>query len=184
MNWRNRVVRHDEVDPASLLANPQNWRIHPRAQQDALEGVIDEVGFVSPIIVQDGTDVVIDGHMRVALAMRHNVSTIPVDYVDVDDTEMRLILATFDPISAMAATDKALLEELLRDVSTSEPAVMQMLSELAEGQGVVDDKLFDTSPQLGALEYRIVIDCTSEYQQADLLERFESEGLTCRALMS
>lgn len=34
------------------------------------------------------------------------------------------------------------------------------------------------------LEYRIVIDCAGEAHQAELLERFEKEGLTCRALIS
>lgn len=34
------------------------------------------------------------------------------------------------------------------------------------------------------LQYRVIIDCASEQQQRQLLERFEGEGLTCRALMS
>jgi hypothetical protein len=36
--WRNRIVGHDEVDANSLLANPKNWRIHPKNQVDALAG--------------------------------------------------------------------------------------------------------------------------------------------------
>ena len=36
--WRNRIVGHDEVDAKSLLANPKNWRIHPKNQVDALAG--------------------------------------------------------------------------------------------------------------------------------------------------
>lgn len=42
----------------------------------------------------------------------------------------------------------------------------------------------DASPQLGDIEYRIVIECTSEEHQAELLVQLESEGLLCRALMS
>src|SRR6266704_2927845 len=34
--WRNRIVGHGEEDPEQLLANPKNWRIHPKNQQDAL----------------------------------------------------------------------------------------------------------------------------------------------------
>ena len=33
--WRNRIVGHGEEAPDQLLANPKNWRIHPKAQQDA-----------------------------------------------------------------------------------------------------------------------------------------------------
>lgn len=42
----------------------------------------------------------------------------------------------------------------------------------------------DSSPQMGGLEYRVVIDCASEAKQLELLARFEEEGLVCRALIS
>ena len=42
----------------------------------------------------------------------------------------------------------------------------------------------DTSSQLGGLTYRIVLDCKDEQHQAELLARFETEGLACRALIS
>lgn len=134
--WRNRIVRYAEVPPADLLVNPANWRVHPKHQQDALSGVIAEVGYVDPVLVQDGTDLVIDGHLRVSLALRDNVPTIPVQYVDLDDAEAALILATFDPITAMATADKEQLDALLREVTTGEAAVQQMLAELAEREGV------------------------------------------------
>jgi hypothetical protein len=34
--WRNRIVGSGEEPPEQLLANPANWRIHPRGQQQAL----------------------------------------------------------------------------------------------------------------------------------------------------
>ena len=34
--WRNRISGSGEEAPDQLLANPANWRIHPKAQQDAL----------------------------------------------------------------------------------------------------------------------------------------------------
>jgi hypothetical protein len=43
-----------------------------------------------------------------------------------------------------------------------------------------------TAPQkmLGAVQYSVVVDVDGEKAQADLLERLEKEGYTCRALMS
>jgi len=35
---RNRITGTGEEAPDQLLANPANWRIHPKAQQDALAG--------------------------------------------------------------------------------------------------------------------------------------------------
>lgn len=64
--------------------------------------------------------------------------------------------------------DKSELDDLLKNVSVSNN------SEFDE----------DTSPKLAGLEFRIVVDCTSEKHQSRLLEQFEAEGLTCRPLIS
>ena len=61
-NFRNRIVGYEEVDPEQLLANPRNWRIHPQNQQEALEGVLEEVGWIDDIIVNQQTGFVVDGH--------------------------------------------------------------------------------------------------------------------------
>lgn len=42
----------------------------------------------------------------------------------------------------------------------------------------------NTSSQIGGLEYRVIVICSDESQQAELLERFENEGLKCQALIS
>ena len=34
--------------PLEFLANPKNWRTHPAAQQDALRGVLAEIGYGPP----------------------------------------------------------------------------------------------------------------------------------------
>jgi len=36
--WRNRITGSGEEAPDLLLANPGNWRLHPRNQQAALAG--------------------------------------------------------------------------------------------------------------------------------------------------
>lgn len=136
MNWRSRIVGSGAESPDTLLANPQNWRIHPKAQQDALEGVLNEVGWVQEVIVNRTTGHLVDGHLRVSLAMRRNEPEIPVKYVDLSADEERLVLATIDPLSAMAATDTEQLDALLREVHSGEAAVQEMLAELAENSGL------------------------------------------------
>lgn len=135
--WRNRIVGYGEEEPEQLLANPKNWRVHPQAQQKALGGVLREVGFVQNIIVNRTTGHVVDGHLRVALAITEEQPSIPVTYVELTEVEEAEILATIDPLSAMAATDKDQLDALLREVSTADADVMQMLSDLAEKAGIV-----------------------------------------------
>ena len=100
--WRNRITGSGEEAPDQLLANPANWRIHPKAQQDALAGALDAVGWVQQVLVNRRTGFVVDGHARVALALSRGEPTIPVLYVDLDPGEEALVLATLDPIGAMA----------------------------------------------------------------------------------
>ena len=51
MAWESRIVGHGEAAPADLVGNPRNWRTHPKAQRDALAGVLDQVGWVQDVIV-------------------------------------------------------------------------------------------------------------------------------------
>jgi len=134
--WRNRIVGEGEEAPDQLLAHDKNWRIHPKAQQDALGAVLDEVGFVQRVIVNQRTGKVVDGHLRVAMAISKEQKTVPVIYVDLSENEENLILATIDPLSALAATDRGKLEELLQEVETGQPELQLMLAKLAQDNGV------------------------------------------------
>lgn len=181
--WRNRIVGHGLEDADQLLANPANWRVHPKAQQDALAAVLTEVGWVQDVIVNQRTGFVVDGHARVALAISRG-EKVPVVYVDLDEAEEKLILATLDPLSTMAGTDKELLAGLMCDVQTGQPGLQSLLDELAQKNGIVPSDGRDTSPQLAGLEYRVIVECASEDHQAQVLMQLEDEGYKCRALIS
>lgn len=189
--WRNRIIGHGSEEPAQLLAHPSNWRIHPKNQQDALSGVLNEIGWIQSVIVNQRTGFVIDGHLRVALAISHNEPEIPVVYVDLSDEEEALALASIDPISAMAATDKELLDSLLRDVSSADAGVMSMLSDLAEkngldfgdGPGPGNDNL-DPGDDRYKEQYGVIIVATSESEQQRIYEELTEQGYTCRVVVT
>ncbi len=92
--WRNRIVSTRQVDPEKLVANPRNWRVHPKYQREALTTVLDKVGWVQQIIVNRTTGLIIDGHLRVALAIERGEDKIPVIYVDLSVGEENQMLAT------------------------------------------------------------------------------------------
>jgi ParB-like chromosome segregation protein Spo0J len=133
----NRVVGSGIERVDNLLAHPQNWRLHPDAQQQALAGVIDDVGFVRSILVNKTTGHVVDGHARIAILMRSGATEVPVEYVELDEAEEATVLATLDPIGAMAAADKAKLDDLMRQVQSDDERVQALMSEIAEREGVV-----------------------------------------------
>ena len=134
--WKNRIIGYEEVDPLQLLANPRNWRIHPQSQQEALEGVLDEVGWVDDIIVNQRTGFVLDGHLRVALAISQEQKTVPVKYIDVTEDEEMVLLATFDPITAMAVADKEILAELMTGIDSDNERIQQLLGDIAKREGI------------------------------------------------
>ena len=137
MTWTNRIVGHDEVPPDQLLAHPDNWRVHPKYQQEALRGVINDIGYIKSVTVNKLTGRVVDGHLRVTLALRDGVPTIPVEYVELTEAEEAEALLTLDPIAALAGADKNNLEALLQQVNTGDAAVMELLSKLSQETGVV-----------------------------------------------
>jgi hypothetical protein len=133
-SWRNRIIGEEMVAPDELLANPMNWRIHPWIQQESLAAVLDSVGWVKHVIVNNRTGHVIDGHLRVMLALDNPQEKIPVLYVDLDDEEERLILATLDPIAAMAITDRTQLASLIESVDTGQ----HVTALIAKQQNIAD----------------------------------------------
>jgi DNA modification methylase len=184
--WRNRIIGLGEMSPEQLLANPRNHRIHPKFQQDALEGVLDDVGMVDPIIVNQTTGFIVDGHLRATLAIRTEQATIPVLFVELTEAEEAEILLTHDAIGALAGQDDQKVKELLAEVQTSDMRVQALLEKMG---GEVKEKADDDEviplpaepkSKLGEL-YRLgphkllVGDCTDPASWARLLEE-DTEG--------
>ena len=144
--WRNRIVGHGEEPPDQLLANPANWRTHPKSQQDALAGSLGEVGWVQQVVVNRTTGHVVDGHLRIGLAISRNEPAVPVTYVELTEAEEALILATLDPIAAMAGADREALDNLLREVGTGDAALQQLLADVAKDAGLDYAKAGLTDP--------------------------------------
>ncbi len=129
--WRNRIVGSGEEAPDQLLANPRNWRVHGAAQRDALRGSLDTVGWVAPLMVNQRTGFVVDGHARIEEAISRGERTVPVLYVDLSPEEEALILATFDPLTAMASASTERLAELLAEVTVDDEGLRRLLAQLA-----------------------------------------------------
>jgi len=118
--WQNRITRYGEEAPDQLLANDKNWRVHPKAQQDALEGALRKVGIVQNVVVNERSGKMIDGHLRAQMAISSGQPTVPITYVNLSDDEEALILATIDPVTGLAGTDQKLLDSLITDIRLSD----------------------------------------------------------------
>ena len=66
MHIRDRVVSLRRVRAGDLRPNPRNWRTHPEAQREALQGVLAEIGYADALFARevDAGLELIDGHLR------------------------------------------------------------------------------------------------------------------------
>jgi DNA modification methylase len=135
-DWQNRIVETADMAVKELKANPKNWRKHPTAQQNALAGVLDEVGWVTQVIWNRQTGHLIDGHLRVELAAKRKEKTVPVNVVDLSPEEEAMILATFDPIAAMAEADRQMLQGLMQSIETEDEQIQALLESIARDEKI------------------------------------------------
>lgn len=129
--WRSRIVGQGTEAPDQLLANPRNWRRHPNEQRAALRGSLDTVGWVAQVMVNRTTGHVVDGHARVEEAISRGEPSVPVLYVELSEEEEALVLATLDPIAAMAIAERSVLDELLAGLAVDDPGLAALLADLS-----------------------------------------------------
>jgi ParB-like chromosome segregation protein Spo0J len=137
MNIRNRVKALRTVKASELAPNPKNWRTHPKAQQDALRGILAEVGYADALLARelpDGSLMLVDGHLRAETTPEQKV---PVLVLDINEAEADKLLLSLDPLAALAETNAQALDALLREVDTGSEGLQQMYADMAEAAGVV-----------------------------------------------
>jgi ParB-like chromosome segregation protein Spo0J len=161
---KDRIVELKRIKGSQLRPNPKNWRTHSKEQQDAIKGILAEVGFAGACLVrqlEDGSYMLIDGHARTEVS---GEAELPCLVLDVTEQEADKILATYDPLGAMAGKDAEKLDELLKSFEMDNAAAQAMLDELAketginppdfepagtEDQGKLDEKQKATCPNCG-----------------------------------
>src|ERR1700750_478039 len=146
MHMRDRIKQLRRVPAAELRPNPRNWRLHPPAQQDALRGLLAEVGYAGALLAReldDGTLMLIDGHLR---AETTPDAVVPVLVLDVDEREADKILLTHDPLAGMATVSEEHLHELLADVQTESAALRSLLDSIVQIAETAPAENVPTSP--------------------------------------
>jgi hypothetical protein len=146
MQIRDRIKELRRVKASELRPSPSNWRTHPKGQRDALQAVLAEVGYADALLARelpDGSLELIDGHLRAETTPDMEV---PVLVLDVTEAEAKKILATLDPLAAMAEASAEKLDALLREVDTGSEALQKMLADLAVKSGVIPGEKGEYDP--------------------------------------
>lgn len=140
---RDRIRELRRVPASALAANPKNWRRHPDDQKKAMRAVLEEIGYAGALLAREDTDgklILIDGHLR---ADTTPTEIVPVLVLDVTEAESDKILATFDPLAAMAEPDLTAWGSLLDGVTWDVPEFGELLQEwhpeVQTGGGLTDE---------------------------------------------
>jgi len=170
---RDRIQDFRRVPAHSLLPHPKNWRVHNSRQRNVLQGILAEIGYADALLVRelpDGSLQLIDGHLRAETTPNQKV---PVLVLDLNDAEADKLLATFDPLAAMANTDQTMLDNLLANIETENIAVQEFL------RGMTDPSSFDggsdhevSIPKV----FQILVTCRDEEEQRTVYELLTENG--------
>jgi hypothetical protein len=181
MSIRNRIKGHRRIRAGDLVPHEWNFRTHPELQRRALLAVYDEVGFARSLLAYElpgGRLKLIDGHLRRDLDPNMEVE---VEVLDVTEEEARTLLLSIDPLAALAETQTQLHQRLLELTPTSSPDLE------AAWQAAAEAALKAKAPREVVSvpeQFLLLLTCRDEQHQVELLQRFQSEGLPCKALLS
>lgn len=181
---RDRVKELRRVQASELKAHPQNWRTHGAAQQAALRGALDEVGFAGALLareLEDGSLELIDGHLRAETSAD---ALVPVLVLDVTADEANKILLTHDPIAAMAGANEGQLDRLLAQTEFESAELTALLKQVASDAAAAEQALAvpDRPEAVIPEAYQVVVECGDEQRQRAMFERLRGEGFRCRVL--
>ena len=132
INLRDRIIDFQRIKAAELMDNDGNWRMHPQAQAEAMDGILAEIGIADSLLAyyskrNDGKLTLIDGHLRKS---RDPEQIWPTQITDLTDEEADLLLSILDPLAGMAKMDGEKFIALQDRVTTDEWAVREALRNL------------------------------------------------------
>ena len=196
---KNRTVETAEELAAEWVETSKlkPWGRNPRPLKTEhvreLMRSIRRFGFGTPIIARRETSEIIAGHGRYAAALSLKLEKVPVRFLDLTESEAHALALADNKIQENRKWDRS-------DLSLVMEELMDQGADMTLGMGFGDKEIEkflgqtdavvmlgneDATPKLnGDLKYKIVVDCRDELHQVELMERFESEGLIVRPLMS
>lgn len=161
------VLEH--VPPGTLQPAGYNPRTMSPGARQRLKNGIEAFGLVDPLVVRRADRLILGGHQRHAVAMELGLATVPVVYVDVDDTQAKALNVLLNNPHAQGQWDADRLADLLRELENSElDATLtgfdeDQIAAWLEGSATDETGAGDDEPPGMTISYTLVFD--SQEQQ-------------------
>lgn len=140
--WDNRIIEFGVKNADQFTFHPDNPRIHPEAQTAGTEGSLSDLGWLKPVIENQRTGYLIDGHDRVQLARARGNQPVPFVLVDLPEEREAEALLILDRLTEMARFDPDALRRLSESIESSHDAINLILHDLAQEYDILPE--FDT----------------------------------------
>jgi ParB-like chromosome segregation protein Spo0J len=180
---KRQLVKLDDLKP-----HPRNYNVHSDAQIARIAKSLQTFGQVRSIVTWRKT--ILAGHGVVLAASTLGWTELRADDVShLSEDEALAYVVADNELARQSDPDQAQLAAILEELQAREPLLVeaagysqmeleQLLRSVngndANGAGI------DNIPE----QWAVMVQCTTEIEQADLLQRLESEGYSCRALIS
>jgi ParB-like chromosome segregation protein Spo0J len=178
----------EQRDPRQLKPHPKNSRFHPDVQLKQLAASLRRFGITKPILIDDD-DTILAGHATTLAAIECKLPTVPVVVAhEWTDEQKRAYLIADNRLGEKSTWDSTLLAleiGALKPIGDDLAAMGFTDKDVAAALKRAAPDNHGSERQLGeGLIYRVIVDCRDEAHQTELIERFDGEGLKCRALIS
>lgn len=179
-------VEFKRVKVADLHEDPANVRKHGPQNRATVRASLKEFGQVEALVVERGTGRVIGGNCRLVELREMGEEDVWVAEADVHGVDATRLGIVLNRSAEIAEWDDDALASILRDLDAegvpldglgwTDKEIADMLDEDPGDDGGCSD---DIDPMQGT--YAVLITCTSEAHQRQVLEQLSEEGLECRA---
>lgn len=168
------------------------WDRNPRVNDQSVPAVaasIKRFGFASPIIARKADGEIIAGHTRIKAAQSLGLKSVPVRYMDLDAADAHLLAVADNKLNEKADWSSG-LGDVLSEFSFTDVKIAGWDSDELEkmSSGIIGSSSSDDGGESGTrlgetLTYQVVVTCTDEVEQTELIERLESDGLKCQPVV-
>lgn len=162
---------------------------NPRQNDIAVDKVamsLEQYGWQQPIVV-DGDGIVIAGHTRLKAAVKLGMDKCPVVVADnLTQEQVKAYRIADNRTGELAEWDKDLLDLEIQELIDLDFDV-ELTGFSMEDLGLEGDPEPSTQPaerDQVQENFMVVIECETEEEQLSLLEKFQEDGLKCKALIS
>lgn len=179
------------VDPATLVPAPYNPREISEEALERLATLIDNHGWVAPVIARREDRLVIGGHQRLRANLTRETpdKRVPVVFLKgVDDTRAAAMNVALNNRLTQGDYDYPKLVDLLEEIDTSQLDVSALTGFNEDDLDALTRHLNeyepDVRPEIQIEEcFQVVTECKTEHAQRELYERLAAEGYLCRLLV-